>query len=142
MATQAIVEGVGVCKLKEFLTDLLLDEIVLESLEALQRNRVSGKTFLELDDADLREMLPLIVERKTPLSGQLRASNSKRWIIRDNSLLTCLKFTSCHVKVQRTSDPVNTASAVRDSNWISRFKVPELFSTKTMQAIKNEKTSK
>ena len=65
MATRATVEGLGVCELKEFLTDLLLDEIELETLEALERNRVSGKTFLELDDDDLREMFPLIGERKT-----------------------------------------------------------------------------
>ncbi len=64
MATRAEVEGLSVSELKEYLVGCLNDKVQEESIAVLERNRVSGETFLELDDEDIREMFPLIGERR------------------------------------------------------------------------------
>ena len=42
----------------------LKDEVGDESIEELRFQRIDGKAFLELTDDDLRELFPLIGERK------------------------------------------------------------------------------
>ncbi len=64
MATRAEFERLNATEVKEFLVDLLHDEVQEESLAVLEDNRVSGKTFFKLDDEDLREIFPLMGERK------------------------------------------------------------------------------
>ncbi len=55
-------EKFSVQELKEFLSTQLNGEFLGASLDIFERNRVSGKTFLQLDDEELRELFPLIGE--------------------------------------------------------------------------------
>lgn len=64
MASRAEVERLSVSELKAFLTTRLANDVSEESLANLEMNRVSGRTFLELDDNDLAQLFPLIGERK------------------------------------------------------------------------------
>ena len=64
MADRSEIESLNFNELKEFLSTKLNDEVSQESLNNLETNRVSGKTFLQLDDGDLSQLFPLIGERK------------------------------------------------------------------------------
>lgn len=62
--TRAGVERLSADELRAYLTDRLQLEVSVDSLAALEENRVSGRTFLELREEDLKELFPLIGERR------------------------------------------------------------------------------
>lgn len=66
MATYAELERFTIQEVIEFLSHkLAMDGVVSEeSLESLRQNRVAGKAFLALEEEELRELFPLIGERK------------------------------------------------------------------------------
>lgn len=66
MATYAELERFTIQEVIEFLSQkLAMDGVVSEeSLESLRQNRVAGKAFLALEEEELRELFPLIGERK------------------------------------------------------------------------------
>ena len=64
MATRSEVEMFSIEEVKEFISSQLNGVVQEDSLETLQRNRIAGKAFLQLDDEELRELFPLIGERK------------------------------------------------------------------------------
>lgn len=47
-----------------YLVDKLGEEIGGDTLDTFEEQKITGKAFLELDDNDLRELVPLIGERK------------------------------------------------------------------------------
>lgn len=64
MAVRSEIESLNFNELKEFLSTKLNNEVSQESLNNLETNRVSGKTFFQLDDGELSQLFPLIGERK------------------------------------------------------------------------------
>ncbi len=79
MATRAEIEKLNVEKLKDFVSSQLNGEVLENGLESLVRNRVSGKTFFLLDDDELRELFPLIGERKA-VRRLINAYNPKKQV--------------------------------------------------------------
>ena len=61
MATMAAIKDFGVEELCEFLSSYDLSE---EAVNNFRTNRISGSMFFELDAADLKELLPLLGDRK------------------------------------------------------------------------------
>ena len=47
-----------------FLLRELEDDVSSESLDTMKTNRISGKIFLNLKESDLKEIIPLLGERK------------------------------------------------------------------------------
>ena len=64
MADRSEIESLNFNELKEVLTTKLNNEVSQESLNNLETNRVSGRTFLQLEDGELSQLFPLIGERK------------------------------------------------------------------------------
>lgn len=65
MATRAVLEKFNCEELAEFLSVRLGEEISDDSVVALRDNRVNGRTFLELTDDDLRDVIKPLGDRKT-----------------------------------------------------------------------------
>lgn len=64
MATRSEILSFSCDQLYEWLLNGLKDDVGDESIEELRMQRVNGRSFLELTEEDLREMFPLIGERK------------------------------------------------------------------------------
>ena len=64
MATRKEFEGFNCSDLVDHLSCVLPDEVGSETFEKLKKNKITGRTFLELDDGDLREVASLLGERK------------------------------------------------------------------------------
>ena len=64
MATRKDFEDFNCEELEGHLSDVLSGEISSETLEQLKKNKITGKSFLELNDDDLREVAKLLGERK------------------------------------------------------------------------------
>ena len=64
MATRGEVLDFSCDQLYVWLVTELKDEVGDETIEELRFQRINGKAFLELTDDDLRELVPLIGERK------------------------------------------------------------------------------
>ena len=64
MATRKAVLAFSDQELYEWLFVKLKDEVGEESIEEMRIQRVNGRSFLELTEDDLREMVPLLGERK------------------------------------------------------------------------------
>lgn len=47
-----------------FLLDELENDVSSESLAIIKSNRINGRIFLELNESDLKEIIPLLGERK------------------------------------------------------------------------------
>lgn len=52
-------------ELHDFLVRKLEFEVSMQSLDAIKNNRISGRTFLELNSEDIKEIISLLGERKT-----------------------------------------------------------------------------
>ena len=63
MTSASEVRNFGVLELCDWLEDK--EDITAEITDVMKRNRVNGKTFLDLTEADLKELFPLMGERKT-----------------------------------------------------------------------------
>ena len=64
MATKEAVLAFSDQELYEWLFIKLKDEVGEESIEEMRIQRVNGRSFFELTEDDLREMVPLLGERK------------------------------------------------------------------------------
>ena len=64
MASCRAAEKLSVAELCEWLSEKVKDDVQEESIEVLRQNRVNGRSFLEVTDEDLKELFPLIGERK------------------------------------------------------------------------------
>lgn len=64
MADRSEIESLNANEIKEWLSTKLNNEVSQESLNNLETNRVSGRTFFHLDDGELSQLFPLIGERK------------------------------------------------------------------------------
>lgn len=62
MATRREFAEFSCDELMAHLSSVLTEEVSLETLDELNKNKVTGKTFLELDDDDLREVASLLGE--------------------------------------------------------------------------------
>ena len=65
MATRMDVEKLDCEELAEFLSERAGEEISDDTVFALRDSRVNGKTFLELTDDDLREVIKPLGDRKS-----------------------------------------------------------------------------
>lgn len=90
MATRAEIESMNVQELKQFVSDN--GDFLQDSLDNLEENRVSGKTFLTLDDDELREMFPRLGERKA-FKNLINTYQPKQMKLYSN----CTVWLSCHV---------------------------------------------
>ena len=64
MATRCEVERLTVDELCELLSQKLQDEVGEATLSAIRKNRVSGRTLLELTEKVLAELIPLLGDLK------------------------------------------------------------------------------
>ena len=64
MATRAELEKCNREELAEFLSGTLGEDISEDSVAALKENRVNGRTFFELTDDDLRDIIKPLGDRK------------------------------------------------------------------------------
>jgi hypothetical protein len=64
MATKAELLAFSCDQLYAWLLTNLKDTVGDESIEEIRFQRIDGKAFLELSDDDLRELFPLMGERK------------------------------------------------------------------------------
>lgn len=65
MAFRADVLRMSVDGVFEYLTRTLHEDMVArESIEGFRHTKINGKSFLELTNDDLRELLPVLGERK------------------------------------------------------------------------------
>lgn len=62
MSTKATVEEFDVEELCEFLSSS--GDVSEDAVEKFRSNRISGLTFFELDEADLKELIPCLGDRK------------------------------------------------------------------------------
>ena len=85
MTTRGEILAFSCDQLYEWLLTNVKDEMGDESIEEIRFQRINGKAFLELTDDDLRELFPLIGERK---AIQRRISSFKPKVILE--LLTLL----------------------------------------------------
>ena len=65
MATRGELEKLNYEELTEFLSGRIEEDISEDSVVALKDNRVNGRTFLELTDEDLRDIIKPLGDRKT-----------------------------------------------------------------------------
>lgn len=63
MATRSEIENLTAKELRQLIS-MRDREILEDSLDSLERNRISGKRFLLLEEDELRELFPLVGERK------------------------------------------------------------------------------
>ena len=64
MATREAVLAFSDQELYEWLLIKLKEEVGEDSIEEMRIQRINGRSFLELNEDDLREMVPLLGERK------------------------------------------------------------------------------
>ena len=64
MATRVEILAFSCDQLYTWLLTDLKDEVGDESIEEFRFQRINGKAFLELTDDDLRDLVPLVGERK------------------------------------------------------------------------------
>ena len=62
MATKAAIKDFEVEELCHFLSSS--GELSEETVDKFRSNRISGNVFFDLDDADLKELLPILGDRK------------------------------------------------------------------------------
>ena len=62
MATKAAIEHFDVEELYEFLAST--GTVSEDGLQNMRKNLISGSTFFDLDSTDLKELLPLVGDRK------------------------------------------------------------------------------
>jgi len=62
MATRAALEGFGIEELCDFLSSS--GKLSEDTIEKFRYNRISGSTFFELNEVDLKELLPILGDRK------------------------------------------------------------------------------
>lgn len=62
MATKAAIKDFEVGELCDFLSSS--GELSEEAVDKFRSNRISGAVFFDLDDADLKELLPILGDRK------------------------------------------------------------------------------
>lgn len=62
MATRAALEDFGIEELCDFLSSS--GKLSEDTIEKFRYNRISGSTFFELNEADLKELPPILGDRK------------------------------------------------------------------------------
>ena len=62
MATKAALEGFAIEELCDFLSSS--GKLSEDTIEKFRYNRINGSTFFELNEADLKELLPIVGDRK------------------------------------------------------------------------------
>ena len=68
------VKLMSVVELCSWLSDRLENDISQSCIDTVEKNRVNGKSFMELTDAEVKELFPLLGERKamSRLLGNLK----------------------------------------------------------------------
>lgn len=64
MGSRSEIAKFSVEELYVFLLDELENDVSSESLAIIKSNRINGRIFLELNESDLKEIIPLLGERK------------------------------------------------------------------------------
>lgn len=64
MGSRTEIAKFSVEELYVFLLDELENDVSSESLAIIKSNRINGRIFLELNESDLKEIIPLLGERK------------------------------------------------------------------------------
>ena len=64
MAMRSEVEKLTVLELYDWVLGKLEDEVDEDTVKVLEKNKVNGKSFVDLSESDLKEMFPLLGERK------------------------------------------------------------------------------
>ena len=124
MATMSAIKDFTVEELCEFLSSYNLSEGAVDNFRT---NRICGTTLFELDTTDLKELLPLLGDRKWILSSyQPTVSVSYNL----TSYVAHVHF----MQLPTTPLPTSAAVAHAGTSWISSC-IPDTFSRRTREGI-------
>ena len=101
-------------QLVEYLIAKTGDEVDSDMLTKFQQQKITGLTFLDLKESDLKDIIPLMGERKAILQLQ--------------------KLTCDNPSTQQTPSFL----CIEDSEWMHQYKHPDFFSVSTNRLLSNE----
>ena len=130
----------GVEELFSFLLSELETDVSTESLSVLKRNRVNGKIFLDLEESDLKEIIPLLGERKA-IKSIIDSFKVKDKVLK---IVHTYKAGYFNDSVCKQVIPAATPKGpiVYGSSFLSDFEVPKKYSKRTMEAIESGELTK